>query len=87
MWEEGRQVGAAALLLILPLLPPLPGAHPIPGATADSMGTTLALSILSNDQKGSGITSPVQGMALPKGLRNYCGRERQKKEKQELNLG
>lgn len=81
-------MGAAALLLILPLLPPLPGTHPIPGATADSMGTALALSILSSDQEGSGITSPGQGMALPKGLRNYWGvGERQKKEKQEQNLG
>lgn len=63
-------MGAAALLLSLP---PLPGAHPPPGPRADSMGTTLASSISSSDRKASGITSPVQGKALPKGPKNYCG--------------
>lgn len=79
-------MGAAALLLILPLLPPLPGTHPIAGATADSMGTALALSILSSDQEGSGITSPGQGMALPKGLRNYwgAGRDRKKRNRSKI---
>lgn len=79
-------MGAAALLLILPLLPPLPGAYPTPGPRADSMGTTLASSISSSDGKVSGITSPVQGTALPKGPKNCCGRERQKKDEQEDKL-
>lgn len=79
-------MGAPALLLILPLLSPLPGAYPTPGPRADSMGSALASSISSSDRKVSGITSPVQGTALTEGPKNYCQGARQKKEKQEHKL-
>lgn len=78
-------MGAATPLLILPLLPPLPGAS-MPGPRADSMGTTLVSSVLSSNRNVSGITSPVQVLGQ-RAQELLWGGKRQKKEKQKVKLG